>query len=374
MKPVKIMVVFGTRPEAIKLAPIIRKAKERKDQFETTVVATAQHREMLDSVLECFGIQPDIDLNIMKPGQSLYYITSKIFAGLEKAFEQNRPDMALVQGDTTTTFAGAMAGYYARTKIGHVEAGLRTGDKWSPFPEEMNRKMTSVLADHHFAPTETAAENLAREGYSRDIITVTGNTVIDALLWMVKRVENRECPVKEIDSELKKYDRMVLITGHRRENFGDSMNRICRAFRKIAEKHPDVCFVYPVHPNPNVQKPVREKLENIKNFFLLPPLTYPHFIWFMQKSYMIITDSGGIQEEAPGLKKPLLVTRKFTERKEGEKAGVLKLVGDDEKMIVEYTGKLLEDEEFYSKMASGASPYGDGAAADRILDKILEIV
>lgn len=364
----KLMFVFGTRPDTIKLAPLILKAEEYKSDFDVIKIASAQHRQMLDDVLSFFNIIPDIDLNVMVAGQSLYYLTSKILVEMEKVIEKFQPDIIVVQGDTTTTFVSSLAGYYARKKIAHVEAGLRTNDKWQPFPEEINRKFTSAIADYHFAPTDGAKNNLLREGYSEKDIYVTGNTVIDALLWGVEKIKDEKCPIDAAAIKLEKYKRMVLITGHRRENFGEPFKRIFSSFRNLAQSNKDVCFIYPVHLNPNVQKPVMKILSGLDNFVLLPPLSYPHFIWFMQKAIFIITDSGGIQEEAPALSKPVLVTRKVTERPEAVEAGVVKLVGDDSNLILDLSNKLLYDSAFYSSMAKGISPFGDGKASERILE------
>lgn len=364
----KLMFVFGTRPDTIKQATVILKAKEFPEDFEVATVATAQHRQMLDDVLNVFGIKPDVDLNIMAPNQSLFYITSRILIEMEKVLKTYNPDIIIVQGDTTTTFATALAGYYAGKKIAHTEAGLRTNDKWQPFPEEINRKATSTIADYHFAPTITAKNNLIKEGYSEDKIFVTGNTVIDALYWVADKVRHLECPVGGIGEKIAKYKKMILITGHRRESFGEPFKRILSAFKKLANMFEDVCFVYPVHLNPNVQKPVAELLSGLPNFFLLPPLAYPDFIWFMQKSDFIITDSGGIQEEAPALSKPTLVTRKLTERPEALECGAVKMVGDDFSLIIDTSSKLLTDPSFYKSMAIGVSPYGDGKASERIVE------
>ena len=368
MSRIKLMTVFGTRPEAIKLAPVIRLAANRNQTFEIIVAVTAQHRRMLDDVLGAFEITPDEDLNIMTPGQSLFGVTAKVFAEMESVLEKHQPDIVMVQGDTTTTFASAMAGYYAGKKIAHVEAGLRTWNKWAPFPEEINRRVASTVADYHFAPTEKSRQNLLREGYDDSMIYVTGNTVIDALLWMVDKVKDKPCPVADFAPILERFEKMVLITGHRRENFGEPFRRICQAFRQLAEKNPNTCFVYPVHLNPNVQKPVREILGGMDNFFLLPPLAYPAFVWMMQKSSIIITDSGGIQEEAPALGRPVLVTRQVSERPEALEAGAVKLVGDDPEKITTLTQRLLDDPEYFQTMAQGISPYGDGKASQRILD------
>jgi UDP-N-acetylglucosamine 2-epimerase (non-hydrolysing) len=370
--PLKLMVVFGTRPEAIKLAPVVLKARENPAQFDVTVAVTAQHREMLDDVLRAFDITPDVDLNIMAPGQTLHYITSRIFAEMERVLADARPDVVVVQGDTTTTFAAAVAAYYARVKVAHVEAGLRTGDRFAPFPEESNRKMTSCVADYHFAPTEQARQNLLNEGYPESDIYVTGNTVIDALLWMVERLKDAPCPVRDLAPVLDDERPLILITGHRRENFGDPFRRICDAFQYLARNHPEATFVYPVHLNPNVQKPVREILRGLSNFHLLPPLPYPDFVWFMQRSTLIITDSGGVQEEAPALGKPVLVTRRKTERPEALESGVVRLVGDNTGAIVTETERLLTDPAHYAWMARGISPYGDGQAARRLLQIIHE--
>lgn len=364
----KLMFVFGTRPEAIKLAPLVLQAKNRSGEFETRVVVTAQHREMLDDVLQAFHIAPDIDLNIMKPGQSLFHVTSRIFTEMDAVLQDIDPDIVVVQGDTTTTFAGAMAAYYARKKVAYVEAGLRTGDKWAPFPEEINRKATSTVADYLFPPTEKSKQNLLKEGYPEESIFVTGNTVIDALCFMKRKMEDATCPMPDFGRIMNNYRRMVLITGHRRENFGEPFLNICNAFRELSGKFPETAFVYPVHLNPNVQKPVNEILQGLDNFFLLPPLGYPGFIWTMLKSHMIITDSGGVQEEAPALGKPVLVTRKKSERPEAIEAGVVKLVGDAPEAIIKQASLLLTDEDQYKQMSRGVSPYGDGKASERILD------
>ena len=362
------MVLFGTRPEAVKLAPLIRLARSQPDRFETSVIVTGQHREMLEDVLKAFQITPDEDLRLMTPGQSLFTLTSRIFSVMEDILFRYDPDVVVVQGDTTTVFAGAMCAYYARKKVAHVEAGLRTGDKMAPFPEEINRKAASTVADFHFAPTEQARCNLLAEGYPDDRIFVTGNTVIDALLWMAERVKDRPCPLQDFGPVLERYERLVLITGHRRENFGEPFRNICEAFGTLARRNPRVGFVYPVHLNPNVQKPVRDRLEGLPNFFLLPPLSYPDFVWMMQKAYIIITDSGGVQEEAPALARPVLVTRRVSERPEAIEAGAVLLVGDDTERIVTSAQRLLDDPAAYRGMALGVSPYGDGHASRRILD------
>ena len=368
MDKIKLMFVFGTRPEAIKLAPVILKAKEQDDRFETIVAATAQHRQMLDEILTTFDIKPDIDLNIMAPGQSLFHITSKIFSQMEDVLDWYDPDVVVVQGDTVTTYTSAVSGFYAGKKIAHVEAGLRTGNKWAPFPEEVNRKITSIVADYHFAATEEAKQNLLAEKIPESRIFVTGNPVIDSLMMIAEKVKDSLCPYSDLLGVIDGFEKMILITGHRRENFGLPFKQICSAFRELAEQNPNICFVYPVHLNPNVQELVRETLSGIKNFYLLPPLPYPEFVWFMQKCFFIISDSGGIQEEASALKKPLLLTRKVTERPEVVKAGLVKLVGDDREKIIEYSQKLLYQEEFYESMTRGKNPYGDGKASQKILD------
>lgn len=372
MNRIKLMFVFGTRPEAIKLSPLILQARARNNEFETVAIATAQHRAMMDDVLSAFGIKPDADMNIMTPGQTLFMLTSRILSGMENIMEQYQPDVVVVQGDTATAYTASLAGYYARKKVAHVEAGLRTGNKWAPFPEEIYRKMISSIADYHFAPTETSRQNLLKENYPDSAIHVTGNTVIDALLWMEEQLRGAPCPLEDFAPVLERYKRLVLITGHRRENFGEPFLRICTALREMAMKNPDVCFAYPVHLNPNVQKPVHAILEGIGNFFLLPPLSYPDFVWMMRKSCLIISDSGGVQEEAPALSKPVLVTRRISERPEAIEAGVIKLVGDDTDKIIYESQRLLDDPAYYKSMARGISPYGDGRASERILDILSE--
>jgi UDP-N-acetylglucosamine 2-epimerase (non-hydrolysing) len=367
MEKIKLMISFGTRPEAIKLAPVILRAKN-DDRFDTLVVVTAQHRQMLDDILSAFGIKPDFDMNIMAPGQSLFHITSKIFAQMEDVLDWYDPDIVVVQGDTITTFASAVSAFYAGKKVAHIEAGLRTGDKWAPFPEEVNRKIASIVADYHFAATDEAKQNLIAEKIPENRIFVTGNPVIDSLMMMAERVKDSLCPYSELLGVLDKYEKMILITGHRRENFGKPFKQICDSLKELAEQNPETCFVYPVHLNPNVQESVKSTLSKIGNFYLLPPLPYPEFIWFMQKCYFIISDSGGIQEEASALKKPLLLTRKVTERPEVVKAGLVKLVGDDKDKIIEYSQKLLSEKSFYQSMTSGKNPYGDGKSSERILD------
>jgi UDP-N-acetylglucosamine 2-epimerase (non-hydrolysing) len=367
MNKVHLMFVFGTRPEAIKLAPVILKAEQRKDEFDISVITTGQHRQMLDDVLSSFGITPDRDLNIMAPGQSLFYVTSRIIADMETIIHEFGPDVIVVQGDTTTTLAGALSGFYAGKKIAHIEAGLRTGNNLIPFPEEINRKMTSVIANYHFAPNKAAKRNLRREGYEESRIYVTGNTVIDALIWTVSQIKGKPCPTPDLAPIFDRYPKFVLITGHRRESFGVPLRRIFVALRRLSEQNPGVGFVYPVHMNPNVEKPASEILANLPNFFLVPSLPYPTFCWLMDQCHIIITDSGGVQEEAPAIGKPLLVTRSVTERPEAVQKGMAKLVGDDEEAIVCYGQNLLDDRGFYDSMVKAYSPYGDGKASERIL-------
>jgi len=368
----RLLVVFGTRPEAIKLAPIIIGARQQ-DQFETSVIATAQHRQMLDDVLDSFGIIPDRDLDIMAPGQSLFYLTSEIVSRMGSVIKEFDPDVIVVQGDTTTTMATALCGFYAGIRVAHVEAGLRTGNKRSPFPEEVNRKITSVITDYHFAPTEEARLNLCREGHDPSTIHVTGNTVIDALMWTVGKVKDTACPSPDLAKIVEHYRHIVLITGHRRESFGEPIQRIFTALNQLAKKYPTVAFVYPVHMNPHVQGPALEMLAGLSNFFLLPPLPYPEFCWLMNICHSIITDSGGLQEEAPALGKPVLVTRRVTERPEVVREGMAILVGDDVEAIVRNGQRLIEDRDFYQSMVKGYSPYGDGKAAERILAILFQV-
>ena len=352
----KILLVFGTRPEAIKMAPLVKEFKKDTTNFEIKVCVTAQHREMLDQVLELFDIKPDYDLNIMQPGQDLYDITSNVLLGMKEIISDFNPDVVLVHGDTTTTSATSLAAFYQKIKVGHVEAGLRTGDIYSPWPEEVNRQITGVLANYHFAPTITSKENLLKENKKEENIIVTGNTVIDALFLMLEKIESDKNLKERIINNLQKQlqitnykslitNNFILVTGHRRENFGQGFINICKALKEIALKNPQVNIIYPVHLNPNVQKPVKELLSNIKNIYLINPLQYEEFIYFMDKSYLIITDSGGIQEEAPSLGKPVLVMRDTTERPEAVEAGTVKLVGTDREKIVKETQKLLNDKE-----------------------------
>ncbi|WP_028988362.1 non-hydrolyzing UDP-N-acetylglucosamine 2-epimerase [Thermicanus aegyptius] len=357
----RILVIFGTRPEAIKMAPLVKALEEKKEWFETYVAVTAQHREMLDQVLEIFKIHPQFDLNIMKERQTLTDITIHALKGLEKVIEEVHPDLVLVHGDTTTTFAGSLAAYYHQVAVGHVEAGLRTYNKYSPYPEEMNRQLTGVMADLHFAPTETAAEALLKENKPEERIFITGNTVIDALKTTVR--DDFQFPVLETLGE---GERLLLMTAHRRENLGEPMKGIFRAVRRIIEEFPDIHLVYPVHLNPLVQEAAQAYLGNHPRIHLIPPLDAIEFQNLMARSHLILTDSGGVQEEAPALGKPVIVLRDTTERPEGIKAGTLLLAGTKEEEVYRQTRKLLTDEEAYRTMAKAVNPYGDGRASERI--------
>ena len=380
----KVMLVFGTRPEAIKMAPLVRALQARPDRFETIVAVTGQHREMLDSVLRLFEITPQYDLDIMSPGQDLTDVTCRILTGMRGVLQEAQPDVVLVHGDTSTSTAAALAAFYQRIPVGHVEAGLRTGDIYSPWPEEMNRMITGRIASLHFAPTERARQNLLRENVDDSHIAVTGNTVIDALQTVVGRINGDEGLFRQLDAEVAAmgYDprrlddgsgrRMVLVTGHRRENFGDGFRNICMAIRDIAEAHPDVDVVYPMHLNPNVRRPIAELLghEALENVHLIEPLDYLPFVHMMQRSYVILTDSGGIQEEAPSLGKPVLVMRTVTERPEALDAGTIHLVGTDRQLIVNTVGRFLDDAAYYAENTRRANPYGDGNACARILARL----
>jgi UDP-N-acetylglucosamine 2-epimerase (non-hydrolysing) len=368
----KIMVVFGTRPEAIKMAPLVKGLQTQSPAIETVVCVTAQHREMLDQVLQLFEIVPEHDLNIMKPGQDLFDITGNILNGLKPVLAQEKPDWVLVHGDTTTTLATSLAAYYAQVPVGHVEAGLRTGNKLAPFPEEMNRRLTGAIADLHFAPTPVAQANLLREGVANEAIHVTGNTVIDALLAVVHKVRHdaaAQQALRERFAFLDAAKRLILVTGHRRENFGEGFQNICQALADIAAEHPDVEVLYPVHLNPNVRKPVQEILaaRKLVNVHLIDPVDYLPFVYLMDRSHLIITDSGGVQEEAPSLGKPVLVMRDTTERPEAVDAGTVRLVGTERTRIVEETRRLLNDSEAYAAMTRAHNPYGDGKAVERII-------
>ncbi|MBR5118005.1 MAG: UDP-N-acetylglucosamine 2-epimerase (non-hydrolyzing) [Muribaculaceae bacterium] len=382
----KIMLVFGTRPEAIKMAPLVKCLQQRKDKFEVIVCVTGQHREMLDQVLKIFDITPDYDLNIMKAGQDLYDVTTRVLLGMRDVLKTVNPDIVLVHGDTTTSTASALAAFYQQIPVGHVEAGLRTHNIYSPWPEEMNRQITGRIATLDFAPTPLSRQNLLDEGVGEEHIFVTGNTVIDALHMVVNKIKSNSDLNATLSSNLVRqgYDvtrltddrKLVLITGHRRENFGDGFLNICNAIKHLSEKYPNVDFVYPMHLNPNVRKPIHkifgDNLENLGNLFFIEPLEYLDFVFLMEKSTIVLTDSGGIQEEAPGLGKPVLVMRDTTERPEALDAGTVKLVGTDYNKIVDNVSLLLEDENEYDIMSRANNPYGDGKACPRIADALLE--
>nr|WP_297010780.1 UDP-N-acetylglucosamine 2-epimerase (non-hydrolyzing) [Prevotella sp.] len=377
----KIMLVFGTRPEAIKMAPLVKAFQANKKDFETIVCVTGQHREMLDQVLHLFDIKPDFDLNIMKQGQDLYDITSRVLLGMRDVFKVCKPDVLFVHGDTTTSTAAALAGFYQQIPVAHVEAGLRTNDIYSPWPEEMNRQITGRIATYNLSPTQLSRQNLLKENVDENKITVTGNTVIDALHWVTAKIKSDKKLDDNLSLDLKSkgYDtkrlvgnrRLILITGHRRENFGDGFLHICHAIQDLAKKFPEVDFVYPMHLNPNVRKPIHqvfgEDLNNLGNIFFIEPLEYLPFVFLMEKSDIVLTDSGGIQEEAPGLGKPVLVMRNTTERPEAVDAGTVKLVGTDYDAIVDNVSKLLTDRNLYNKMSKATNPYGDGKACERII-------
>ena len=376
----KILLVFGTRPEAIKMAPLVKAFQEQQQDFQTKVCVTAQHREMLDQVLSLFEIRPDFDLNIMQPDQDLYDITCNILQGMKGVFTSYRPDIIFVHGDTTTTFAVSLAAFYEKIAVGHIEAGLRTGNIYSPWPEEANRKLTTQLTTYHFAPTQQSQANLLKEDVAPEKIVVTGNTVIDALLLMRNRLET-DAPFRELVQKSiknKGFDpesaEFILVTGHRRENFGQGFIDICTALKTIAQDRPNINIVYPVHLNPNVLKPVNELLGVLKNVYLIAPLQYEAFIYLMSLSKLIITDSGGVQEEAPSLGKPVLVMRDTTERPEAVDAGTVKLVGTNVQRIVCETSKLLDNRQAYDSMAKAHNPYGDGKACERILNFMKNLV
>ena len=377
----KIMLVFGTRPEAIKMAPLVKEFRKNAEAFETIVCVTGQHREMLDQVLAIFDIKPDYDLNIMKQGQDLYDITSRVLLGMRDVLRQVKPNVVLVHGDTTTSTAAALAAFYQQIPVGHVEAGLRTHNIYSPWPEEMNRQITGRIATYDFAPTPLSRRNLLEENTPDERILVTGNTVIDALYWVVDKIKKDGVLSNKLDGDLLEsgYDvarlasgrKLVLITGHRRENFGDGFINICKAIKYLSERYPDVDFVYPMHLNPNVRKPIHEtfgdNLNDLGNLFFIEPLEYLRFVHLMEKSTIVLTDSGGIQEEAPGLGKPVLVMRDTTERPEALEAGTVRLVGTDYDKIVSNVSLLLDDEEAYTRMSHATNPYGDGKACARIV-------
>lgn len=378
----KALLVFGTRPEAIKMAPLVREFQMNTEKFETVVCVTGQHREMLDQVLEIFDIKPDYDLNIMKQGQDLYDVTSRVLLGMRDVLKEVKPDVVLVHGDTTTSTASALAAFYQQIPVAHIEAGLRTHNIYSPWPEEMNRLITGRIATYNFSPTKLSRQNLLDEGVDEKSIFVTGNTVIDALYWVVDKIKGDDKLDENLASELMTagYDvnrlndgrRLVLITGHRRENFGGGFINMCNAIKHLTEKYPDVDFVYPMHLNPNVRKPIHEvfgeDLNNLGNMFFIEPLEYLSFVYLMEKSTIVLTDSGGIQEEAPGLGKPVLVMRDTTERPEAVTAGTVKLVGTDYDAIVDNMYKLLDDPKAYEEMSKAVNPYGDGKACGRIVE------
>ena len=373
----KVLIVFGTRPEAIKMAPLVREFQNNSNFFETKVCVTAQHREMLDQVLELFDITPDYDLDIMKPGQDLYTITSNVLLGLKSVLLDFKPDIVFVHGDTSTTFAASLAAFYQQISVAHIEAGLRTGDIYSPWPEEANRKLTTQITKYFFAPTLTSKNNLLKENIKNEHIVITGNTVIDALLITISKIKsNKELEldiIKDLASNsylLNKDKKLILVTGHRRENHGQGFIDICTALREIALKNPNIDIVYPVHLNPNVQKPVQELLSGIDNVYLINPLQYEQFVYMMEKSLFIITDSGGVQEEAPSLGKPVLVMRNTTERPEALDAGTVRLVGTDTNLIIEQAQQLISNRETYVNMSKASNPYGDGSASVKIVSYI----
>ena len=380
----KIMLVFGTRPEAIKMAPLVKEFQKHPDTFQTIVCVTGQHREMLDQVLNIFDIRPDFDLNIMKQGQDLYDVTARVLTGMRDVLREAQPDVVLVHGDTTTSTAAALAAFYQQIPVGHVEAGLRTHNILSPWPEEMNRQITGRIASYHFTPTALSRQNLLQENVDDANITVTGNTVIDALYWVVDRIKNDRSLDAELEEVLRHvgYDvnrladgrPLVLITGHRRENFGDGFINMCTAIKQLTECYPNVDFVYPMHLNPNVRRPIHEvfgdDLSNLGNMHFIEPLEYLSFVYLMEKSTIVLTDSGGIQEEAPGLGKPVLVMRDTTERPEALEAGTVKLVGTDREKIINEVSTLLDDAAAYARMSQAVNPYGDGLACSRIVERL----
>lgn len=379
-----VMLVFGTRPEAIKMAPLVKEFQKHPDTFKTVVCVTGQHRQMLDQVLQLFDITPDYDLNIMKQGQDLYDVTARVLVGMRDVLKEVQPSVVLVHGDTTTSTAAALAAFYQQIPVGHVEAGLRTHNIYSPWPEEMNRQITGRIATYNFAPTPLSKANLLREAVAEESITVTGNTVIDALYWVVNKIKEDKTLNEELQQLLLRagYDvnrladgkKLVLITGHRRENFGDGFINMCTAIRDLTQKYPDVDFVYPMHLNPNVRKPIHEvfgeDLTGLSNMFFIEPLEYLSFVYLMEKSTIVLTDSGGIQEEAPGLGKPVLVMRDTTERPEALEAGTVKLVGTNYNKIVDEVSQLLDNQEHYDTMSRAVNPYGDGLACGRIVEKL----
>ena len=379
----KILSVFGTRPEAIKMAPLVKELEKNKDIIDYKVCVTAQHREMLDQVLEIFDIHPDYDLDIMKPNQDLYEITSRVLLKMRDVLDDYQPDVVLVHGDTTTSTTAALAAFYKQIAVGHIEAGLRTGNIYSPWPEEMNRKMTGARRTWHFAPTQLAQENLFRENINKANIFITGNTVIDALFLATEKIKTSPELEQKITNELNDLfqpdlesvvnSRFILVTGHRRENFGDGFIQICESLQEIAREFPDVNIVYPVHLNPNVKGPVYELLNGFNNIHLIQPLSYLPFIYLLEKCYFVLTDSGGIQEEAPSFGKPVLVMRNTTERPEAVNAGTVKLVGTNKDKILTETRRLINEQSYYNSMAEAHNPYGDGKACERIVKQLIEI-
>lgn len=380
----KVMLVFGTRPEAIKMAPLVKEFQRYAGEFDTVVCVSGQHRELLDQVLSIFDIVPDYDLHVMKQGQDLYDITSRVLLGMRDVLRESKPDVVLVHGDTTTSMAAALAAFYQQIPVGHVEAGLRTHNIYSPWPEEMNRLITGRIATYNFAPTQLSRQNLLNEAVKDDSIFVTGNTVIDALHWVVDKIREEKTLSQSLAEELCRggYDtsrlangkKLVLITGHRRENFGEGFLQMCRAIKTLTERYPEVDFVYPMHLNPNVRKPIHEvfgeKLDGLKNMFFIEPLEYLSFVFLMEKAHIVLTDSGGIQEEAPGLGKPVLVMRDTTERPEAVEAGTVRLVGTDYDAIVDNVSTLLDNQDVYNRMSQAVNPYGDGYACSRIVEAL----
>lgn len=370
----KILIVFGTRPEAIKMAPLVHEFEKYQDKFETKVCVTAQHREMLDQVLDFFGILPHYDLNVMKPDQDLYSLTADILIEFKEVLEEFKPDYVFVHGDTTTSMVASLASFYGGAKVCHIEAGLRTQNKWSPFPEEINRQITGRIADYHYSPTMRSRDNLVLENIPKTFILVTGNTVIDALMDAVERVRDfRNEEIDQMETMIDPKKKIILVTGHRRENHGNGFINICKALKQIAESNLDCQIIYPVHLNPKVKDPVYRILSGVDNIKLIDPLSYPAFIWLMKESHFIITDSGGIQEEAPSLGKPVLVMRDTTERPEAVEAGTVILVGTDPEKIVNESQNLLQDATYYKRMSSLNNPYGDGKACERIVNHLISL-
>lgn len=381
------MLVFGTRPEAIKMCPLVKEFQKHPDKFETTVCVTGQHREMLDQVLNIFEVTPDYDLNIMKQGQDLYDVTSRVLLGMRDILKEVKPDVVFVHGDTTTSTAAALAAFYQQIPVAHIEAGLRTYNIYSPWPEEMNRQITSRIATFNFAPTPLSRQNLRNEQVKEESISVTGNTVIDALYMVIEKIKTNPTLEQTLKSQISNYGynidrvsnnrRLVLITGHRRENFGEGFIHMCTAIKDLTKKYPEVDFVYPMHLNPNVRRPIHEvfgeNLDNLGNMFFIEPLEYLHFVYLMEKCSIVLTDSGGIQEEAPGLGKPVLVMRNTTERPEALEAGTVKLVGTNYDMIMTEVSKLLDDKSYYDNMSKAVNPYGDGKACERVVYFILSV-